>query len=371
MKVAIITFHFVFNAGGVLQCLALQNFLESKGHEVNIIDYRPAYHSVRYTSKKNPFVFSCRYWKLFHGKKFTKRVLFTIRGFARCIRLNIKQTDKKKEVLFSSFIYKYLHLTKRYTSIKQLRAASPDADAYITGSDQLWNPDLLDFCFDPAYFLDFGDDTISRTAYAVSTGRVLNQKENRQLQSLCSRLTAISLREYRKETVDAIGRDVHITIDPTLLLTQEAYAAYEAPKFIEEPYIFIYGFENTEDVHKAVDLAEKKYKCRIVNGSPNRIHLNGNVENLPNYGPDQFLTLIKNAECVVTNSFHGTAFSIIYKRDFISVVHSTRGNRMTELLKKLGLDDRLFGDPTFSQKAFYRIPFGSCTRSKRRTNPPL
>ena len=86
----------------------------------------------------------------------------------------------------------------------------------------------------------------------------------------------------------------------------------------------------------AVEEAVNKYKCRIISGSPKWLRLSGDVKTVSGYGPDRFLSLIKNSECVITNSFHGTAFSIIYQKDFITVPHSTRGKRMEDLLQKLG-----------------------------------
>lgn len=347
MKIGIITFHFVSNAGGILQCYALQKFLSKQGYDVQVIDYRPKYHTVRYTARKNPFIYATWFWKKNAGKRAIKRVIMTVRSFMRCLYLNIKQPDKRKEQLFSSFINEHIRMTQNYSSLQQLRSNPPDADVYITGSDQLWNPELLDFAFDPAYFLQFGLENIPRISYAVSTGKKLNEDELFALRGMCEKLTAISLREYDSKAIEAIGKDVHVCIDPTLLLDADDYASVESKQKDAEPFIFVYGFENTSEIHSAIALAKKKYHCKVINGSPNRIKLGEDAENLLNYGPDRFLTLIKNAQCVVTNSFHGTVFSIIYHKDFITIAHSTRGRRMTSLLSRLELTCRLWGDSGF------------------------
>ncbi|MCR5226389.1 MAG: polysaccharide pyruvyl transferase family protein [Eubacterium sp.] len=347
MKVGIITFHFVSNQGGVLQAYASQTFLEKNGHEAYIIDYRPGYHNVRYAVMKNPFTYSKHYWMKFQNQSFLKRMLLTIRSFARCIYMNLKKTDAGVASEYDNFINKNLHLTRGYKSLRQLESNPPRFDAYVTGSDQLWNPELLDYKFDPAYFLLFGDKNIPKVAYAVSTGKNLSADEESQLKQLASELSAVSMREFYESTVGAIGKYTHICIDPTLLLDATDYSSVESERE-EETYIFVYGFETTDDIIQAVDLAVKKYGCRVVNGSPHRVKLNLETTNLRDFGPDRFLTLIKNAQCVVTNSFHGTAFSIIYKKDFVTVAHSTRGRRMIELLGKVNLNQRLWGAEEFS-----------------------
>lgn len=347
MKVSIITFHFVSNAGGVLQCLALQTFLKKWGHDVNIIDYRPSYHTVRYDIIKNPFRYSFWIWEKYHNKNTKRRILITGKVFFKTIAANLKKSDKNVSTYYSHFIHNYINLTDRYTSYTQLKNNPPLADAYITGSDQLWNPDLLDVDFDPAYFLQFGSTGMPKISYAVSTGKELNDAETVKLGKLADELTAVSVREYNAKVVDALGKDVHICIDPTLLLDAEDYSSVESDIVETEPYIFVYGFENTASIHDALEAAKEKYRCKVINGCPHRIKLGDSVQQLRDYGPDRFLTLIKNAQCVVTNSFHGTAFSIIYHKDFITVTHSTRGGRMTSLLYHLGLTSRLWGSEDF------------------------
>lgn len=347
MKVGIITFHFVPNYGAVLQCYALQTFLESQGYEVEIIDYRPGYHTVRYSTRKNPFVYTRWYWKRMNGKNTFRRVYLAARSFARCIHMNIQKTDQTVNRMFESFVQANLRLTRKYTSLEQLREKSPETDVYISGSDQVWNPELLDQAFDPAYFLDFGTESVTRISYAVSMGKELGEHDRMQLKMLCAKMNAVSIREDSELAIKAIGRDVHICIDPTFLLDSKSYTPAESQIVEQEPYIFVYGFETTDGIQSAVNIATDRYGCRVINGSPHRVKLQGDVESIRNYGPDRFLTFIKNAQCVVTNSFHGTAFSIIYRKDFITVSHTTRGKRMTDLLEKLGLTCRLWGSEAF------------------------
>ena len=297
---------------------------------------------------RNPFVYSHVFWKKFRSRSIPTRLLLSARSFVRCMCWNITKVDQKNQEAFREFEKSHLHITREYRTLEQLKRNPPEFDAYISGSDQVWNPDLLGQEFDKAYFLDFGAKETKRITYAVSMGKIHDSETLSQLKELCVGLDAISLREYSEDDVAAIGRDVHICIDPTFLLDAADYSDVESEIVEESPYIFVYGFETNDSLRDAVEEAAKKYKCRIINGSPKWLQLSGNIKTVSGYGPDRFLSLIKHSECVITNSFHGTAFSIIYQKDFITVPHSTRGKRMEDLLGKLGIPYRLYGRPDFS-----------------------
>lgn len=264
---------------------------------------------------------------------------------------DVFQVDRRSQASFQAFVGNHLHLTTEYYTLRQLQGNPPEMNVYISGSDQVWNPELLGGGFDPAYFLNFGNKETRRVTYAVSMGRRLTTEDRTRLKDLCRSLDAISLREYSKADIEAISRDVHVCIDPTFLLEAADYASVESGAGENDSYIFTYGFETNDAFLRAVELAREKYHCRIVNGSPKWLKIQGKVENVSGYGPDRFLSFVKNSKCVITNSFHGTAFSIIYRKDFITVPHSTRGKRMQDMLFKQGLSSRLFGSHDFSFKA--------------------
>lgn len=348
MKIGILTFHFAFNQGAVLQCYALQKFLERQGHEVLVIDYRPRYHTIMHAAWRNPFVYSKVFWGKNKHRSLWVRLGLTARSFLRCMYWDVFQVDRRSQASFQAFVRNHLHLTTEYQTLRQLQDNPPEMDVYISGSDQVWNPELLGGYFDPAYFLDFGKEETRRVTYAISMGKRQTPEVLAQLKDLCRSLDAISLREYSKADIEAVSRDVHVCIDPTFLLAAEDYSDVESAASGDEPYVFVYGFETNGALQKAVDLAVTKYHCRVVNGSPKWLKIQGEVENVSGYGPDRFLSFVKNAKCIITNSFHGTAFSIIYRKDFITVPHTTRRKRMEDLLFKLGLCSRLFGHESFS-----------------------
>ncbi len=348
LKVGIVTFHFASNRGAVLQCFALKKFLEGQGCKVKIIDYQPAYHKVQYDVWKNPITFAKRCWKNSMHDPFFIRCGYVSKRTVKCLISNLKRTDAQIKSRFDSFRHKHFEMTERYSSVKKLKANPPELDAYISGSDQVWNPRITDQKFDEAYFIKFGSENAIKIAYAVSIGEEHTAERLAELSELCKDFTAISFRENSVNSIRATNRAVHICIDPTLLLDSEDYLEAESQNTIEEPYIFVFGFETNEDIQNAVATAKNKYNCKIINGSPNHIKLTESVEIMDGYGPDEFLTLIKNAKSVVTNSFHGTVFSLIYKKDFITVCHTARASRMTELLEKLEIPYRLWNNREFS-----------------------
>lgn len=342
MKIGIITFHFVNNQGALLQCFALKKVLEKNGHDVSVIDYRPGYHSERYATVKNPFKVARWYYRKYGNWPVLRRIVLYIKVFLKSIIEDLKHSRDSSEGTIDDFAASWFNLTKRYISLAALKKEPPECDAYVCGSDQIWNPDVLNQEYDEAYFLQFGEPNVKRVAYAASMGRAPKISEISDLNGLCKDFTAISLREYDAKTIAEMDRTVHICLDPTLLLDRSDFDTVKERINENGPFVFVYGFETNEKIKTAVDAALKKYNCKIINGSPERINLDVDCIRVQHYSPSEFLSYIEQAACVVTNSFHGTALSIIYHKDFICVPHTTRGNRMTDLLGKLRLENRIW-----------------------------
>ncbi len=347
MKIGIITFHFPFNCGAVLQCYALSRKLESLGNEAQVINYCPWYHQNRYASYKNPFYYANKkmheparnvFTRAYHGAK----------GFRDTVR-SWKNAKPKlvREQKFEAFRKAYLNETRMYRSLRALKALPPKCDLYLAGSDQLWNSKLTDGKFDPAYFLQFGKKKIKRATYAIGSYFDDPAAAKQAIAPMLKSLDAVSLRETRflPDVLDAAGESVpiHIDVDPTLLLPVEAYEPLlpEAP-LETEPYILVYtmpGPAQKQVNEAAKKLAEKtELKLIDVNGNPNAE--NRKIGDQRIGSPAEFLWYVKNAAYVVTNSFHGTVFSVLFKKRFAVILHKETGNRVSELLDKLGLSDR-------------------------------
>lgn len=347
MKIGTVTFHFPFNCGAALQCYALEHVLESFGHEVRVVNYCPWYHQNRYASYKNPVYYAKKKMRE-PARNILTRTYHGAKGFRDTVR-SWKGAKKRlvRERKFGAFRKAYLHETRMYRSLRALQADPPECDLYIAGSDQLWNSKLTEGRFDPAYFLDFGKENAKRATYAVGSYFADPDAAKKEIAPMLRRLDAVSLRETRflPDVADAAAGSVpiHIDIDPTLLLNAEAYDALLPKKPLEtEPYILVYtmpGPAQRQANDAAIRFAKQtELKLIDVNGNPNAE--NRRVGDSRIVSPQEFLWYVKNAAYVVTNSFHGTVFSVLYKKRFAVILHKETGNRVSELLDKLGLSDR-------------------------------
>ena len=291
MKIGIITFHWATNYGAVLQAYALQTFLIKLGHDVKIIDYMPR-------SYGKSFV------KCFVGK--------------RPWLIKKKLIEYFKEQPFIKFRKKYLNLTVRYNSLQELKMNPPECDVYICGSDQIWNPSFTiagEGQTTTSYFLDFGNEKTKRIAYAVSFGCAEYNEEIKSIVApLVDRFNAISVREKTgREIVRGMGFDnVQLMPDPTLLLTAEDYDAIAGqPAKIEGLFNFSYIIHSRQLVIRTI---EAYFRNQLPEQIVSTRDLKYSMVDLP-----QWVSLIKAAKSVLTNSFHGVVFSIIYKKQFITV----------------------------------------------------
>ena len=318
MKVAILTFHNTpNNCGAVLQAYALQRTLEKLGHVAEIIDY------YRERGDMKPW------WsfKSIGGVYHTVKMLIVeslrlgrCRRFRRC-HLNLTLPEYGGRV--------------RYRG----------ADAYITGSDQVFNP--IHNEGNPDFLLDFVPSGKRRIAYGASFGAdVFDEAYTQVLKKHLPLFDALSVREEKgAETIKAIsGRTAQVVADPTLLLDEDEYrplmgcARVRVPA---DPYVFIYLIGNHPDARriareKAGELGAKKIILMTNGRAEWHWPQFGMVKRLYIFTPADFLKLVSNAAYVVTNSFHGTAFSTIFHRQFTSLKNGTAGDaRMATLLETL------------------------------------
>lgn len=352
MKIGIITFHFPYNCGAVLQCYALQRCLEQQGHEVSVINYRPWYHQNRYTPLKNPFqMIRTRLRTMPQDAGLLRKVKAVAGSFYRTAGSWMRYPkNKKQDDLFRLFTKEYLHETKVFRSLKQLKRSCPACDVYITGSDQLWNAYLTNGEFDPAYFLKFGREDAVRIAYAVGADFDTIADIDRALPPLLQGMDAVALRETKcleKVRQCAPGIPVTTVIDPTLLLDMEAYRDIQPDEPLEtEPFIFTYTMPNDtqKTVYQAALQLGEKLNLKVIDasGQPNRTH--HAIADHRTCSPAQFLWYMDHASYVLTNSFHGTAFSVIMEKQFFVIPHSKTGNRAVDMLERMGLEQRWTAD---------------------------
>jgi 2-succinyl-5-enolpyruvyl-6-hydroxy-3-cyclohexene-1-carboxylate synthase len=347
MKVGIITFHFPFNCGAALQCFALESKLEELGNDVQVINYVPWYHWNRYASYKNPFYYANK--KLHEpARNVLTRGYHGAKGFYDTVRSwKSAKVKKVREQKFAAFRKAHLHETRTYRTVGQLRRHPPKCDLYLAGSDQIWNSKLTDGRFDPAYFMDFGGRDVRRMTYAVGTYFDDPAAAQKEIGPMLKKLDAVSLREikFMRPVMEAADpkTPMHLDVDPTLLPDVSAYEALLPKEPLEKnPFIVVYTMPGP--AQNQVNAAAKKLAARTglhlidVNGNPNAG--NRQIKDSRIVSPEEFLWYVKNAAYVVTNSFHGTVFSVLFRKRFATILHKETGNRVSELLDKLGLSER-------------------------------
>lgn len=327
MKISVITLHRVRNYGSSLQTLATQSFFEKMGFDVEIIDYYPE----RYTSLG-------LLKRLKHKSKTLERniVLLT------CARLIISVSYVKKKIKFDRFLKKYIHLSEQtFKAEEDFKNYISDSDAFCTGSDQVWNSHWNEGVDKPLY-LSFIPSECYKFSYASSIGNeTLSESEARMVSVLLSDYRHITVRE--KDGINVlknIGLKAEQMLDPTLLFTMNFWNKYIHDKYKNQKYILTYNLHHDKKVDALARNLSEKYGCKVYNISYNvhDIVRKGTLKWCPSV--EDYLDLIKNAQYVVTDSFHATVFSIIFHTKFFSIYPEQASSRIKSILKLTKLDSR-------------------------------
>lgn len=329
--IGIITIHNIYNYGSVFQAYALQHVCEKEGFKVEIIDYvfPNEFHAINKYKAQGDTQPSEPIWI---------KVLF---GCA-LIRQH-RGVD--------TFVKKYHHLSSRtYSSPDELKASAPVYDVYITGSDQLWNPRYCNG--DPAFLLHFAPDNALKISYAASIGaNAIPEELMRRYKELLGRYAHISVRENSGTQVikSIIGKDAEVVLDPTLLLNREEWNRMASTgRQFKKKYILCYflnySFNSFPYVDQLAEYMQKQTGYEIVRVSrpPHKLfqpHTHYRV----GATPEEFLALVRDAEIVLTTSFHGTAFAANFGKSVFTIVkdRNASDSRQVSLMENLGLDKQI------------------------------
>ncbi len=314
MKTMTITLHDTDNCGSSLQAFALQTFLLDNHIENEIINYVPNY------TKNNGNAL----------KYFVKNIVY----------FKYIQNRNKK---FKDFKKKYLRITKeKYKNIKELKDAKFSCDCLITGSDQLWNSSYQ--CGnDPAFYLNFGS-VPKKIAYAVSVGKSNIEQSNLNIiKENVKNFDWISVREGT--TVGQLrplfpSIDIDYVCDPVLLNDAKRYNDIKTNRIINEKYVLVYMAQipDTNIMNNIIKKVREKYNIKVVLIGSYRNRCDSDIH-MRDVAPGDFLSLIYNAEYIISNSFHATMFSLIYEKNFLSILPDKNGARIKEILDKVGLNN--------------------------------
>ncbi len=287
------------NYGGCLQAIALQKVIRNLGEDVETINYR------EYLNTKKSI------------KEFFKQIVYYNR--------NSK---------FNSFRKKYLLLSKPFSKIDD-----DGKSKYLVGSDQVWNPNII-YNIRKNFFLDFVGEKKRKFSYAASIGSESLDGNNNEdeIINMLNNFSLISIREKSsKKILSRVKTPIYEVLDPTLLLSKEEWDLYKDKRFNINNYTLVYmlGINNSivNGINNNVDddIMEISYKKHF---KKTRYLQNG-------FGPSEFISAIDNSNCIITNSFHGMVFSIIYHKDFFVVLRDSMNSRIYDFLDNLGLTDRI------------------------------
>ena len=343
MKIAIFSSYAyickVNNYGSILQYFALQTYLKQLGHAPYWIQYRPN------ENKHN--------------------------GISKCLRKLILKSNVQNDSIkhynqkgFKNFIEQYISLSQEvYYNYNEIRKRPPQADLYIVGSDQIWNG------FSPERYLMFVPKNRTKISYAVSFGRSSIRSYLKPLLRIyLKNFEAISVRELNGlEICHSVGRDdAQYVVDPSFLLSKEQYEnildSSNTPT-IQGDYIFGYFvnpfINNVCPYFNEINNLSNETHCKLIITAIQNAEKAFTGSQCTNPSPLEWLQLIRKAKYIITNSFHGIAYSIIFQKQFILVPQkggmSDQNCRYFNLLKKLGLDTRIYNHKS-SIKSQLEIP---------------
>ena len=327
MRIGILTFHFAHNYGAVLQAYAMQRYIESLGHIPEFVDYRPEHLQSMY--------------RVFPPVSDLKGIRKIMRLLSQVLTLPIRYF---RYIGFEYFISHYLHLSLKGVSAETI--ADLNNDVYIVGSDQIWNPKITKG-FDDVYFAYFkGKTGVKRIAYAASMGLFsLSEKDQEYLSNRLASFSAISVREKGlKELLQPlVSVDIKSVLDPTFLLDREEWKKIAIIPKVSKRYILVYQVCKDRSVLRIARQIAHQINARIIE-----------ITAYPDWkfcfykkqcvSPEKFLGYFQGAECVVTSSFHGAAFSIIFNKPFyiVDIVSMRDGSnsRLQSLVSSLNLQER-------------------------------
>jgi len=329
MKIGILTYHRAHNYGAVLQAYALKTYLVSLGHEAEIVDYWPEYHEQKFR------LFD---WQTLREKRGINFVISLLKQIISYLR------RKPKYTRFSFFIERYLDIQNKKPLYRNEAEILDLCELYIYGSDQIWRLEKETQAFDLVYFGEYPKTRAKKISYAASMGVIPQLVElNSLLMHQLNNFQSISVRERALELVikNITKQPICQVLDPVFLLQRsqwELIAKNGSSKFVpKQNYLLFYHLNHSIE---AIELAHKISRelnlriCVIGRTYPDaKRHMSA-------AGPLEFVKLFYNASFIVTTSFHGVAFSLLFRKQFFALGMANNSARATDLLTQAGIPNR-------------------------------
>lgn len=329
MKIGILTYHRAENYGALLQAYALMTYLKSLGHDVSFVDYWPAYHS--------------EYFKIFPWAGFVSRPIKSkIHILVRFLLMGCKLYRRKK--VMQKFMHEQLMIPQKplYTD---RNGKTEKFDVVVYGSDQIWRKQNLGGVeFDEWYFGSANVCADKKIVYAGSMGKLETSPEDipfvkAQMSNFCKiAVREIDLHDYlKKQEVDS-----DIVIDPVFLLAKEQWLQLAVAPEYTSHYILFYNLLNTPESSSFVKALSKVKGLPVLEITKKTAFIQKGFKIIENASIEEFLGLVEHADYVVSNSFHGVAFSVIFEKQFYAVGMGVKSNRVMSLLESAGIRERYF-----------------------------
>ena len=345
--VGVITLCNSTNFGGVLQAVALHYALNKVGKDAVMIVYQKP--TTAWNSVKEYLYLRKKYYGV--------DILRMAGGSFMTLLKNIHYFEKKKKIAsFDDFRKEHLIMTQYFPCFQDLKGIGNRYDAYITGSDQVWNAEFTDGVLDPAYLLEFVDPGIAKYSYAASAGGLKSEDYLLDLLEKIKDFKGISIREQslaeRLKKLSAYKIKCHL--DPVFLLSKEEWQAMEKEPshYLPPNYILNYYLDQNAEKDIILNNISDILKLPIVDINPSGLFLNKKRICNRSAGPGEFLYYIEHADYVVTDSFHAVAFSLIFQTNFIACNREGQESRIKDLLKKVELDNHLVSEHSGWQSLF-------------------
>jgi len=348
MKIKTITTWADYNYGASLQAYALLTFLKGEGHDVELIKYLPSYQTRMYDYMwVNPESKASRFW--------------ITRWLYRIVKFFQRMTTLKRKRIFDDFNFGELATTnKTYLNYEELMKYPPEADLYLVGSDQVWNV-LYDAGNDPAFYLEFVKNGI-KASYAASFSYLeIDEKNKQRIAKSLKDFKAVAVREFHGcDLLKKMGVESTWVLDPVFLLSVDewiCFAKHSQKEDLSRPYLLVYDFEGNIRLKSFVKEYAKRNNLEIY-AIVDKFPISYANKNFKNAGPREFVDLIARCHTFVSNSFHGTAFSIMFHKPFF-VFNRNRhkvNSRMESLLALFEMTDNIVSDEktfeTYLKKQF-------------------
>ncbi|MBQ7976019.1 MAG: polysaccharide pyruvyl transferase family protein, partial [Clostridia bacterium] len=344
MKLGIMTWFHYRNYGTVLQAVALTAKLRMLGTDPFIVNYIP-----------------CGHFRSVPDYRFSK----ILKRFKKKEHVGLNYFNSiEKETRFDSFLNKNLKFTSKCEDLSDLEALNTEFDGFICGSDQVWSP----LCFNPHYFLDFVRNPDKKISYAPSFG--VNEIEDfyieKQIKKYLSDFKCISVREGAGKAIieKLTSKKASVVLDPTLLLTDEEWQnSFDLKKKHTQPYLIAYMLgqeaKHWDEIYRLSE--QMNLEVKVIPVYDEDLKRKGCIDSA--IGPQEFLELIYNGSYVCTDSFHGIAFSVNFKKQFTAFKRfkkndpQNQNSRVLHLLKSLDLTQNLYNDKDILPQLNHHIDY--------------